>query len=129
MRDRQGFTLAEIMITIVVFGFMAASLTTLFVVIQRVQAQTSYVESANRAAQKEVETLRNSSYNSLTVGQNISFTSALTDNMPVGSTGTVVVSEPLTGIKKVDVTVSYTYGGTTRNVTLTSLIGVLGLTK
>ena len=129
IRDSRGFTLVEIMVTLVVTGFMAASLTTLFLGIQRIQAQASYVESANRAAQREVESLRNATYNGLTVGQNIDFSANLTDNMPVGATGTVVVTEPITGIKRVDVTVSYKYGGNTRNITLSSLIGVLGVTK
>lgn len=126
---QKGFTIAEVMIAILITGFMAASLTTLFMSIQKVQAQASYVESANRAAQREIESLRNTTYNGLVVGQNINFTPLLTDNMPTNATGTVVVTEPIQGIKRVDVTVSYTYGGVTRNITLSSLIGVLGITK
>lgn len=129
MRDQRGFTLVEVMIALIVVGAVAIGLTNLFISIQRIQAQATYVESANRAAQREVESLRNQTYNSLTVGQTINFTANLTDNMPANATGTVAVTEPISGIKRVDVTVSYTYGGTSKNVTLSSYIGVLGVTK
>jgi prepilin-type N-terminal cleavage/methylation domain-containing protein len=129
MRDQRGFTLAEIVVTLVIVGVIMGGLGTLFIGIQRVQAQATYTEIANRAAQRQVEALRNSNYNNLTAGQTINFTSDLPDNLPVGATGTTVVSEPIAGLKKVDVTVSYTYGGTSRNITLSSMIGVLGITQ
>ena len=129
MRDQRGFTLAEIVVTLVVAGVVMGGLGTLFVGIQRVQAQATYTEVANRAAQRQVESLRNSNYNNLTAGQTINFTNELPDNLPVGATGNVVVSEATAGLKKVDVTVAYTYGGSTRNITLSSLIGVLGITQ
>lgn len=129
MRDQRGFTLVEIVITIVVLGLVMTGLGTLFITIQRVQAQATYTEMANRAAQREVESLRNSSYNNLTPGQTINFTSELPDTLPAGATGSVAVSEPVSGLRKVDVTVTYTYGGSTKNVTLSSLIGVLGITQ
>lgn len=104
-------------------------LGTLFISIQRVQAQASYVEIANRAAQREVETLRNNTYNSLTPGQAIDFSDQLPEALPPGATGLVVVSEPISGLRRVDVTVRYHYAGSTRNVTLSSLIGVIGVTQ
>lgn len=129
MRDQRGFTLTEIVITLVVLGMVMVGLGTLFITIQRVQAQATYTEMANRAAQREVESLRNSSYNNLTPGQNINFTSDLPDTLPSGSVGSVAVSEPTPGLRQVDVTVTYTYGGSTKSVELSSLIGVLGITQ
>lgn len=129
MRNQTGFTLAEIMITLVIVGALMVGLGTLFISIQRVQAQASYVEMANRAAQREVETLRNNTYNSLTPGQPIDFTSQLPSALPGGATGSVAVSEPISGLRRVDVTVAYSYAGAPRNVTLSSLIGVIGVTQ
>ncbi len=129
MRDERGFTLAEIMITLVVISAIMVGLSTLFISIQRVQAQAGYVELANRAAGRQIETLRNSNYNSLTPGQTINFTSQLPDSLPVGATGSVTVSEPVSGLRRVDATVSYSYGGSPRNITLSSLIGVIGITQ
>ncbi len=127
-KSSEGFTLVELLVTIIVIGVVFTGLSSIFISIQRAQISTSYLESATRAAQKEIESLRNSNYNSLTAGQNINFTSTLPDNLPAGSTGSVNISEPTPGLKRVDVTVTYTYGKT-RTVTLSSLIGVIGIVQ
>lgn len=129
IHNQRGFTLAEIVITIVVIGVVMGGLGSLFVNIQRIQAQALFTEVANRAAQRQVESLRNSSYNSLTPGETIDFTDELPDSLPTGATGTVVVTEPIAGLRKVDVTVAYDYSGTERQVSLSSLIGVIGITQ
>lgn len=129
MKRSDGFTLVELLVTILVIGVVFGGLSTLFITIQRSQVQTSYLESATRAAQREIESLRNDNYNNLVAGQTINFTDQLPASLPSGSMGTVVVSEPTSGLKRVDVTVSYTYNGQTRNVNLSSLIGVIGITQ
>jgi prepilin-type N-terminal cleavage/methylation domain-containing protein len=130
MRNNQsGFTLVELLVTIIVIGIVFAGLSNIFIGIQRAQVQTSYLESATRAAQRQVESLRNSNYNNLIAGQNIDFTSTLPDTLPTGSTGNVQVTEPSADLKRIDVTVTYTYSGNTRNVTLSSLIGVIGIVQ
>jgi prepilin-type N-terminal cleavage/methylation domain-containing protein len=126
--DKHGFTLVELLVTIIVIGIVFTGISSIFISIQRAQVKTSYLESATRAGQKEIESLRNSNYNNLTVGQNIDFSSSLVD-LPKGSTGTVVVTEPTPGLKRVDVTVAYTYEGQTKNVNLSSLIGVIGIVQ
>lgn len=129
IKQRDGFTLVELLVTIIVIGLVFAGLSNIFISIQRAQVQTSYLESATRAAQRQVESLRNSNYNSLVVGENINFSDSLPDTLPSNSTGNVVVTEPSPGLKRVEVTVSYTYGGDSRDVTLSSLIGVIGIVQ
>lgn len=124
-----GFTLVELLVTIIVIGIVFTGLSSIFISIQRAQINTSYLESATRAAQKEIESLRNNNYNNLTNGSNINFTSTLPANLPAGSTGSVNISEPTPGLKRVDATVSYTYGGDTHDVTLSSMIGVIGIAQ
>jgi len=129
-RNKQsGFTLVELMITILVLGIVMTSVVTLFVNIQQAQIHTRYLETATYAAQTQIESLRTINYNNLTPGQTINFTSSLPSSLPQGSTGTVAVSEPLAGLKRVDVSVTYTYKGKTRTISLSSLIGVLGITQ
>lgn len=127
--DQSGFSLVELAITILVLGAVITSIVTLFVNIQQAQVSTRYLESATYAAQAEIESLRNIDFNNLTPGQTINFTNQLPSDLPPGSTGTVTVSEPTAGLRRVDVNVTYTYRGQSRTVSLSSLIGVLGITQ
>ncbi len=126
--NSSGFTLPELLVTIVVIGIVFMGLSSIFISIQRMQVKTAYLESATRSAQKEIESLRNINYNNLTAGQNIDFSDQLVD-LPTGSTGSVAVTEPSPGLKRVDVTVTYSYEGQAKNVNLSSLIGVIGISQ
>lgn len=128
MRANQGFTIVELLVTIIFLGFLVIGASSLFMSINNIQRQGAYVELANRAAQTEVETLRNSNYSQLTAGQNIDFTTSIPNGLPQAK-GTVVVSEPQAGLKRVDVTVTYNAGTQPHSVTLSSLIGVIGITQ
>lgn len=127
-RQQAGFTIVELLVTIAIIGITTASLSSLFISIRNVQQQTGYVDAATRAAQREIETLRNDNYASLTPGQTIDFTNQLPSSLPHGS-GTVQVSQPANDLRRVDVTVGYTSQGEQRNVTLSSLIGVIGIAQ
>lgn len=128
-KDQSGFTLVELTITILVLGFVMTSVISLFTNIQQAQTQTRYLETATYAAQSQIESMRNINYNNLIPGKTIDFTSQLPTILPQGSTGIVTVSEPSTGLRRVDVTVNYGYRGSTRTVSLSSLIGILGITQ
>ncbi len=127
--EAPGFTIVELLVTIAVIGIAIASLTSLFISIRNIQQQTIYADTATRAAQREIETLRNDNYASLTPGQSIDFTSQLPGSLPRGSSGSVQVSQPATDLRRVDVTVTYKAEGKQQNVTLSSLIGVIGITQ
>jgi type II secretory pathway pseudopilin PulG len=129
MGKQTGFTIPELMVTIVFMGFAFIGVTELYLSIQRVQEETAYTQIASHAAQTEIESLRNDNYNSLTVGQNVDFSSALPSNLPQPRSGTVVVSSPTSGLIRVDATVSYTDHGTQHQVELSSLIGIIGISQ
>ena len=129
MRQTQaGFTIVELLVTIAIVGIATASISSLFISIQNVQKRTTYVDTATRAAQREIETLRNDNYGTLTPGQSIDFTAQLPTVLPHAS-GNVQVSQPATDLRRVDVTVSYKANGDQRNIMLSSLIGVIGITQ
>ena len=127
--DTGGFTLIELLVTIAIIGIASLGIASLFYNIQFTQQQSRYVDAATRAAQREIEVLRNNSYNNLQDGQVIDFSSDLPDSLPAGKSGIVNVSEPSQGLKRVDVTVSYTTAGRSHNVKLSSLIGIIGLSQ
>ena len=124
---QKGFTLVELLVTISVLGLALTGIAALFYSIQYTQQQTRYVDAATRAAQRQVEVLRSNRANSLQPGQTIDFTADLPTTLPNNKSGTVTVSEPASGVKRVDVKVAYTTKGRTQNVTLSSLIGVVGI--
>jgi prepilin-type N-terminal cleavage/methylation domain-containing protein len=128
MEKNAGFTLVEILVVIMMLGVATASITSVFISIRNIQLQTAYYDSANRAAAREIESLRNDSYVSLTAGQTINFTSDLPSILPNRS-GQVIVSSPSDGIRRVDATVTYKAQGKTRTLTLSSLIGEIGITQ
>jgi prepilin-type N-terminal cleavage/methylation domain-containing protein len=126
---QSGFALVELLVTIILIGITVGWLAGIFTTVQNLQSQNQYTDMAARAAQREIETLRNDNYASLTPGQTIDFTSDLPSQLPRGSTGTVQVSQPVSDLRRVDVTVSYKVNGNQRNITLSSLIGVIGITQ
>jgi len=129
MTDQRGFTIPELVVTIVFFGIAAIGITQLYLSIQRIQEQTAWLQSASHAAQTEVESLRNNNYNALTAGQDVDFSSQLPATLPKLRSGSVAVSEPQSGLKRVDVTITYSDHGSQHQVKLTSLIGVIGIAQ
>jgi prepilin-type N-terminal cleavage/methylation domain-containing protein len=122
-----GFTLVELMVTMVVLGIIITSLGGMYYIMQDLAVQSQHLDIATRAARTEIEDLRNSGFDSLTPGNNINFTASLPSSLPKNATGTVVVSQPLSGLIRVDVTISYTDFNAPQTVELSSDIGVIGI--
>lgn len=128
VRKQQGFTIVETLVTIVILGAITTGVAAGFLTIQQLQSKTRIYDMAVRAAQLEIESLRNNNYVTLPIGSS-SFTSDLPSDLPNNATGTVVVSEPDSGLKRVDVTINYNYLGRDEQVQLSSMIGILGIAR
>jgi len=126
---QNGFTLIELLVTIVLLGIIATSLSSLFLTIQQTQLRTNYAESANRSGIRQIELLRNNNYNSLVPGETIDFTDELPNTLPRDRSAVAQISEPMPGIRRVDVSISYSFNNQTQNVQLSSLIGIIGITQ
>jgi prepilin-type N-terminal cleavage/methylation domain-containing protein len=126
-RNSQGFTLVELLVTIVVLGIVISSLGGLYYVMQVAEVQSQHYDIAVRAARTEIEALRNNGYSSLTPGSSIDFTSSLPAALPHDKAGSVIISQPLPELRRVDVTITYTDYGKSQNVTLSSNIGIIGI--
>ena len=128
-KSNDGFTLIELLITIMVLGIVISSLGGLYYVMQNASTKNQHYDLAVRAARTEIEQLRNNGYDALTPGTNITFTSSLPSGLPANKTGTVVVSTPMSGLRRVDVTVTYSDFGQQQTITLSSDIGIIGITQ
>lgn len=128
IKNNHGFTLVEMMVTIIVLGLAVAAIGSLYYNMQSLQVKSRHIDVATRAAQTQIEILRNNSYNSLTPGSTINFTSSLPDSLPHDAQGAVEVSEPVAGLRRIDVTVTYT-AGSPQEVKLSSMIGVIGISQ
>jgi len=126
-RSQGGFTLIELLVTIVVLGIVIGSLGGLYYIMQIAEVRSQHYDMAVRAARSEIEALRNNGYASLTPGSTIDFTSLLPSSIPANRHGTVAVSEPVTDLRRVDVTITYTDYGKAQSITLSSNIGIIGL--
>lgn len=127
-QKESGFTLVELVISIAVIAVVTTTVVSLVLTIQGTQRRTIAMETATRAAQREMESLRNNNYSSLTTGQTIDFTNQLPSNLR-SPQGVVTVSEPTNGLKRVDVSVFYNEGTTRKEIKLSSLVGILGITQ
>lgn len=125
--NQRGFTIIELLVTIVVAGLIITAVTTLFITIARTQRSTQLLETASRAGEQQIESLRNSTYNALETDSTIDFSNELPSNLPSPKQGLAKISEPADDVKRVDVTVTYKDGSKTKKVKLSSLIGQLGI--
>jgi type II secretory pathway pseudopilin PulG len=129
--NNKGYTIAESIVAIILLGIVSASVYSLFTGVQRIQRQAIYLDSATRAAQFQIESLRNANYNLLTPGEDIDFTDELPDNLLEPRSGVVQIEESFSepGLRSVVVTVNYNDGGQDKQVSLSSYIGVIGIAQ
>lgn len=123
-----GFTIVELLVTIGICGIMipvlALGLTNLTLLNNRARD----LSLANMLAQNKAELLRSSGYNSITVGTT-DFSSELPSVLSSPKSASYIVSSPQTGIKKVDITISYKDVKTTRSVNYSTLISEIGINQ
>lgn len=126
--DSSGFTMVEIITSIVIMGIIipsvAYALTSLAVVDHEARDKTL----ANFIAQNKIETLRSVGYNGLTPGT-VSFTSNLPNTMgsPKNASYTVSANTPTTGVAQIDISISYTEYNHMRSLSYRSYISELGV--
>ena len=119
--------MVELLVTIVVLGIVITSLAGLYYIVQIASVQSQHYDLTVRAARTEIEDLRNNGYSSLNPGSTINFTSSLPTVLPPDKAGTVAISQPLTDLRRLDVTITYTDYGKPQRVELSSDIGIIGL--
>jgi prepilin-type N-terminal cleavage/methylation domain-containing protein len=125
-KNAKGFTLVELMVTIVVAAIVITALNEVVTGFLHVSQRGRYLNLANSFVESEVEALRNESYNSLSVGTT-SLTSQLPSQLPPASSGSITISNPQAGLKQIDLSVSYNDQGVSNTYSYTTYIGELGV--
>lgn len=110
-----------------VVGSILAGATTLIIVDQaRISQLGRDTALANSYAETTVEGLRSIGYNGLSNGTT-DVTSELPSELKSPRNGEVVISDAMTGVKQIDLTMTYNDQGTQRTYNYRTFIGELGV--
>lgn len=122
-----GFTIIELLVTISIMSLMIIGIVNLYILIESSQRRSYHLEIATRAGEAQIESLRNSQYGNLETDSTIDFSDQLPTDLPEPRNGSVYVSEPEDGLKRVDISITYREGNGTKTVKQSSLIGIVGI--
>lgn len=127
-----GFTIVELVIAIVVAGFIIPAVALALTSLAVTNYQARDLAQANMISQNQVETLRSVGYNGINLGTT-DFSSQLPASMGSPKSASYTVSTPViggvsqTGIKQVDISISFTEYGVAKTVNYTTYISELGV--
>lgn len=125
-KDSNGFTLIEILVALAMFAIIIPSLTLGVTNLKTINNRARDLALINMLAQNKVELLRSSGYNSLAVGT-VDFTSDLPSTLASPKSASYTVTNPETGIKQIDITISYKDYQQTKTVNYKSYISEIGV--
>jgi prepilin-type N-terminal cleavage/methylation domain-containing protein len=127
-RRRDGFTIVELLVSIVIAGVIIPAVTIALTNLSAVNRQARDQTLANFIAQNKIESLRSIGYNALNAGTT-SFTSSLPSTMgsPKSASYIITADNPTTGVKKIDISISYTDYGRAHNLSYRTYISELGV--
>ena len=124
--SQSGFTIVELIVTIVIMGVIIPAVALALTNLTVVDYQARDLALANFIAQNKVETLRSAGYNTLSNGTQ-SFSSQLPNTMGSPKSASYTVSTPITGVKQIDVTISYTEYKKTKSIAYRTYVSELGV--
>jgi prepilin-type N-terminal cleavage/methylation domain-containing protein len=121
-----GFTIVELLVSIAVAAIVTGSLSQVVTSYVHVAQRGRYMNLANAYAEAKVEALRNTGYNGLSAGTS-SLSSELPAQLPPTRSASMTVSSPASGLKQVDITLTYRDQSQTNTLAYTTYIGELGV--
>lgn len=121
-----GFTLVEILVSIVVAGIVISSLTAVVTSYVHLAGRGRFLNLANAYAEAKVESLRNIGFNGLTPGTT-NLSAELSSQLPPSRAASMTIGNPTGGLKPVTLTVSYKDQGQTKTYSYKTFIGELGV--
>ncbi len=123
--QQKGFTVVEMLITLALFAILIPTLTLGVSTLTQLNNRSRDLTLISIIAENKIESLRSIGYNSITVGTT-TFTSELPAELASPKTATYVVAQG-TGIKTIDVSISYTDYKKTKTVTYKSIVSETGV--
>lgn len=120
LRDEKGFSLIEVLVTIVLVSVTLSALATLSASIIRGSQQSQHVTGSITLMQDKIEEFKNTAYASIATGYETGIKMDGTAGGPYGRAWTITT---VGDAKQVDVTVTWPFNGVTRTRTMTTIIG------
>ena len=124
--NQSGFTIVELLVAIVVGSVFVTSINSVFSSHAYLSQRTQNLVFANAYAEGKIESLRSLGYNSLSNGTT-SVTSELPAELTAPKSGSVVITDYSTSIKKVELSITYNDLSTNRTYNYTTYVGELGV--
>jgi type II secretory pathway pseudopilin PulG len=128
-RVESGFTVVELLIAIGLFGMVVPSIILGVLSLNQINDRAKDLTHANIIAENKIETLRSAGYNSLVVGSTVDFVSELPDTFTSPKSAGYTVTEPETGLRRVDIAIQYTDHSISRTLNYSSIISELGVSQ
>jgi type II secretory pathway pseudopilin PulG len=125
-KNPAGFTVVELMITVVIAGFIIPAVAIALTNLAVVNKQARDKVLVNMLVQNKVETLRSAGYNSLSNGTT-SFASELPNIIGSPKSASYTISTPQTGIKQIDISISYTEYKAAKSLSYRTYVSELGV--
>ncbi len=128
MLNQKGFTVAEVIVGIVLFGILMPVIILTVMNLADLNDRASDLNRVNILAENKFEQLRNEGFNSLVNGTYV-FTNELDVSINNPRSATYTISTPETGQKQIDINVTYAEKNQTRTLHYRSLISELGVAQ
>jgi len=121
-----GFTVVELLVTIVVSSIMIGSAALALISQQHLSQRDRDLVVANSYVEQKVEALRSIGFLGLSIGTT-NITAEMPSELNSPRSGSLQISSYSASIKQVDISITYNDQGTSRTYSYTTYIGELGV--
>lgn len=124
--DQNGFTIVELLITLIVGAIFVLAINTVFTTQSYISQRGMDTVLANAYAEGKVESLRSQGYLTLADGTT-NVTNELPSELKSPRSASLVISSYNSSIKKAVLTITYNEQGKTQTFSYTTYVGELGV--
>lgn len=122
----KGFTIVELAVAIVVGAIIVGSAATIVVSHIHLSQRGRDLVVLNSYVENKIESVRSAGFSTLSNGST-SLSSELPPELSPPRSGTVTISDQSTGIKRVDISITYNDRGQSRTYSYVTYVGELGV--